>query len=107
MCSMKMALASGAVCLSLFASACDGSVKLVGARVTDLRGPVVCVDPARSELSSFCFTGLDEDRLRDVRVGDCLRVRSDWDSVPGGVGTPENPERVVSVEDLDDEYCDF
>lgn len=48
----------------------------------------------------MCASGSSE-QLVDVSVGDCVRLQLDFFGVPGGVGTLERPERIVSITKLD------
>lgn len=89
----------GLVAVALVVVGCDDGDSVRTAVVVQIDGRLVCAQP--DEYPVYCFTAAN-DETDDLTVGSCIRTRSALDNPVGGDGTPENPERLLSLEPSDE-----
>lgn len=82
-------------------SACDDSVQRRVGLITFMEGSLVCITDSRD----VCMVADDADVLSAHRVGDCVSTQSNFFGVPGGVGTRDDPAKLISIVKLATSHC--
>lgn len=97
--ALRAVAISGLATVSLVIGGCDDGDSVRTAVVVQIDGRLVCAQP--NAYPVYCFTAAN-DEADDLTVGSCIRTRSALDDPVGGDGTPENPERLLSLQPSDE-----